>query len=140
MIYQVTSCLLIPQIVELAKDVPGTPLDALRETLVNSISRKDARIFVDEKEGKIRGFIFATVEELEGKDALFIQFCVVRPTQNEGNICNELLARVRKWGQESELRTMYFMTARNPKAFARKYHFRFHATVLKRSLDYERTF
>lgn len=134
MIYQLTSGLLINQLEAMAKTVPGAPVQALRDMLVNSIGRKDARVFVDEKDGKVNGFIFATVEEIDGRDSIFIQFCVVKPNPNEPNTCNELLSKVRKWGEEIKLRDMYFQTRRNPKAFARKYKFHYHTTVLKRSL------
>lgn len=133
MIYQLTNALLIPALEEMAKTVPGASVSALRDMLVETFRRKDSRIFVDEKDGKINGFIFGTVEQFEGQDAVFIQFCVVRPG-NEQNIFNELLAKMRKWTREAGLKHFYFMTGRNPRAFERRTKMTFHAAVLKGSV------
>jgi N-acetylglutamate synthase-like GNAT family acetyltransferase len=131
MIYQLRNVLLIPKILDLAKALDTDP-KALETALIRSLGRKDAILFVDEKDGVLDGFILATVEEFESKDAAFIQSCVVQPTTNEKNVCHELLARVRRWAADQGITEMYFMTKRNHKAFQRKYNFRYHATVLKR--------
>lgn len=139
MIYQLTNVLLIQKLLEMARVVPDTDLNALEATLLNSLRRKDARIFVDEHKGEIKGFIFASVEEIDGKDAVYIQFCVIKPDANERNLGMELLSKIRRWAREAGLKDMYFSTRRNVDAFKRKYKFRYHNTMLRRSVDDERT-
>lgn len=133
MIYKLTNALLIPKLADLMKALETDPV-LLQEMMVESLTRSDSRIFVEEKDGLARGFIFATVETFEGKPAVFIQSCSVKPDDNERLVCFELLARIRKWGTELGLKDMFFMTRRSPEAFKRKYHFKYHTTVLRRSL------
>lgn len=133
MIYQITNALLIPKLLDLMKALETDPV-LLQEIMIQSLARSDSRIFVEEKDGQARGFIFATVETFEGKESVFIQSCSVKPDDNERLVCFELLARIRKWGSELGLKDMFFMTRRSPEAFKRKYHFKYHTTVLRRSL------
>jgi len=139
MIFQAETPLIVPKIMVLAKKLENDP-SVLEKELLESFQREDARIFVEQKDGNLRGFIFATIEVLEGAEAVFIQSCVVLPDVNEKSVCNELLARVRKWGAQLGMKDMYFMTRRSPDAFKRKYHFRYHSTLLKRRINDERTF
>ena len=121
MIFQAETPLIVPKIMVLAKKLENDP-SVLEKELLESFQREDARIFVEQKDGNLRGFIFATIEVLEGAEAVFIQSCVVLPDVNEKSVCNELLARVRKWGAQLGMKDMYFMTRRSPDAFKRKYH------------------
>lgn len=134
MIYQITNALLIPKILQLARVIPDTNLKALENMIINGIGRKDSILLVDEKADEVNGFIFATVEELEGESVVFIQTCVNKPTNNEENVVHELLAKVRAWGRKQGLKQCFFMTRRSARAYERKYGFRYHTTVLKRSL------
>jgi len=129
MIFHCTNVLYIPKLIELAKTVQDANHEALERMLVAGMGRKDSRLFVFEKEEKIKAFMFVTVEEVEGEDAAFIQFCVSIPDANERNVVNELLNRTRGWAGELGLRWIYFMTRRDPRAYARKYKFRHHKTI-----------
>jgi len=131
MIYHCTNVLNIPNLIELSRAVPDSNPQALEKMLIAGMGRKDSRVFVFEREEKIKAFIFATVEEFEGEDAAFIQFCVSIPDANERNVVNELLNRVRTWAGELGLSNMYFMTRRDPRAYARKYKFRHVKTIQK---------
>lgn len=131
MIYQVKNVLLIPKILELAKVLDTDP-KALEAALIKSLGRKDAILFVDEKDELLNGFILATVEEFEGEDAVFIQSCVIKASANESNVGHELLTRIRRWGADRGLKFIYFMTRRNPKAFQKKYNFSYHTTVMRK--------
>ena len=134
MIFQLTNPLLIPEVVKLGAAVPETDLEVLKRAMISGIGRRDARIFVYEKDNEFKAFIFATMEEFECEDAVFIQFCVIVPMTNDRDIGMELLNKVREWGSAAGAKWIYTMTDRNPKAFSRKYKFRYHKTVLKRSI------
>lgn len=134
MIYKLDNALLIPKVLTLARALPDPNLPALEGMIIKGIGRKDAALFVDEKAEEVNGFIFATVEEFEGEDAVFIQASVIKPNNNHENVGHELLARVRAWGRARGLKQCYFMTRRSARAYERKYGFRYHTTVLKRSL------
>ena len=131
MIYQLRNVLMIPRILELAK-VLDTDQKALETCLIRSLGRKDGVLYVDEKEGALNGFVLATVEEFEGEDAVFIQSCVIKTDSNEKNVGHELLTRIRRWAADRGLTYMYFMTQRSPKAFQKKYNFKYHTTVMRK--------
>lgn len=134
MIYQLTNPLLIPKLLEMAKAVPDTPLDKLEKMLIEAMTSKQAKIFVDEKNNEIRGFIFGSVENLEGEDCIFIQFCIVKPIKEERHIGFELLLKMRLWGKELGLNYIYTITDRNPKGYIRKYGFEHYANVLRKKI------
>lgn len=134
MIYRIKNALLLPKILQLARALPEPNLPALEAIIIKGIGRDDAALFVDEKDGEVNGFIFATVEEFEGEPAAFIQASVIKPKNNQENIGHELLARVRSWGRDCGLKMLYMMTRRSARAYERKYNFKYHMTVLKRSL------
>ena len=133
MIYPITHALLIPKVMELARVLETDP-EILEKKMIACIGRKDAVIFISEKADDLNGFILASIEEFNGSDALYIQACVIKPDANEKNIGCELLSKIKKWGREQGVSDIYFMTRRNPKAYQRKYHFKYHATVLKGSI------
>jgi N-acetylglutamate synthase-like GNAT family acetyltransferase len=133
MIYESSSPLLIPRLLEMAKSIPDMPISELEKMLVGSISSHTAKIFVEEKEDEIRGFVFCSNEVFDGKDACFIQVCAIKPL-NE-NIGYELLHKVKMWAKDNKLEFMYFITKRNPKAFEKKYKFDYHGTVLRKKVE-----
>lgn len=134
MIYQLTNPLLIPKLMEMARVVPNTPLDKLEKMLISAISDKNSRIYVAEKGGEIKGFMFGSVEEFDGEDVIFIQFAVVKPEEDEKYTCYELLLKFRLWAKESGLKWLYTMVQRNYKPFKRKYGFEPYAMVLRREI------
>jgi N-acetylglutamate synthase-like GNAT family acetyltransferase len=137
MIIALSNPLLIPRLIEMAHAVPDAPKDVLERQLARAISRPDAVVYVDDFKGEIRGFIYASIENFDGEDVCFVQFCVVKP-EIASYVCFELLGRVRVWANERGLKWIYTMTARNYKPFMKKYKFEFAYTVLKRRVVDER--
>jgi len=135
MIYETSNPLLIPRLLEMAKVIPELPLDELEKMLIGGISSPKAKIFVEEKEEEIRGFLFATIEGFDGKDVCFVQVCAIRPVKEENYIVFELLTKTKLWAKENKLEYLYFITKRNPKAFERKYHFDYYGTVLRKKVE-----
>ena len=137
MISEITNPLLINRILELARIVPDTPIDKLKKMLIEGLTSKQAKIFIDEKNGEVRGFIFATVEQMEGEDCVFIQFCVIKPIKEERYIGFELLLKIRLWVKDLGLKYIYTMTPRSSKPFIRKYGFKFYTNVLRLRVNKE---
>ncbi len=136
MIIRLTHPLLIPKLVDMAKVVPGAPIEHMADVLIEAVyDEKGSRIFVDEKDGVVKGFIYGSLEHWQGEPVVYVQLCVVLPTERYS--CHELLARIEAWARENKIKHIIFVTMRNWKAYARKYHFAFDGTVLKRSVKNE---
>jgi len=133
MIYETKNVLLIPRLLEMAKTIPDLPLPELEKMLIGGINSPNTKIFVEEKEDDIRGFMFVSIEGFDGQDACFVQVCAVKPT--EENIVFEMLHRVKLWAKEKNVEYIYFITKRSPKAFERKYHFKYYGTVLRKRVE-----
>jgi len=134
MVLQLSNPLFIPKILDLAKVIKEMPLDVLEKMLLSGINDKDTVIYIDERNGEVRGCIFASKEKWNGEDVAFIQFCSVRPIGEENYICFELLTKVRVWAKDNDIQTLVFTTKRNPRLFERKYGFKYEGAILKRSV------
>ena len=134
MIYETSSPLLIPKLLELAELVPNLPIPELEKILINGISSPNSKILIEEKDDEVRGFLFASIESFDGQDCCFVQVCAVKPTC-ETNIVPELVHRIKLWAKEKQVEYLYFMTRRNSKGFERKYHFDFYGTVLRKKVE-----
>ena len=132
MILELNNPLVVPKIMELAKVVPGTPIEYLEKMLLDAIGDKLSAIYYHDKEGAVKGFIFASEETWESERVAFIQFCVVMPDSYENFICFELITKIRLWAKDRGIKTMIFSTKRNYKPFVRKYKFELTGYILKR--------
>ena len=126
---------MIPKLVEMAKAIPDLPIEELEKMLVGGIVSPSAKIFVEEKDHDIRGFLFSTIEMFDGKDSCFIQVCAIKPIPEENQIGFELLHRAKMWAKENKLEYMYFITKREHKGFERKYKFDYYGTVLRKKVE-----
>jgi len=138
MIQRIENPLLLPKILSLAKAIDDMPIEKLEKMLVAAFTSKDARVYVDEKDNEVRGYIFGTIEQLDGEDCVFIQSCAIKPEEEERYVGFELLTKMKLWAKERGLHNLYMMTKRNQKAFEKKYHFEFAYSVLKKGVDDER--
>jgi N-acetylglutamate synthase-like GNAT family acetyltransferase len=130
--------LLIPKLVKLAEIVPNTPTEKLKKFMFATLNKTNTKAYVDYLDGEIRGFIYASIEEFDGEKCVFIQFCVIRPDDNERYVGFELLNKMKLWAIENNISQIYFLTHRDPKGFIRKYHFEEYGVVLKMDLNKER--
>jgi N-acetylglutamate synthase-like GNAT family acetyltransferase len=137
MIIEFDNPLLIPKLIKLAEAVPNTPLEKLKRFMFLTINKPNSKAYVDIHDGVIRGFIYASLEEFDGESCVFIQFCVIKPCEEEKHIGFELLTKMKLWAQENKVTQIYFSTARNPAAFVRKYHFEHYGSILKLDLTKE---
>lgn len=140
MIYELTSTLEVQRIIDLGRDVVKAPIEILRKKIINAITHQDSKVFIyRNKDAEIKGFIFGTMEEMDGEDCVFIQMCVVDPKhidrQAERLLTLELVAKINEWAKERGIKTMYFLTHRNPAAFERKFKFKLDYFLMKRSVQ-----
>ena len=135
MIREIDNPLLLNKILELAKNIPDTPLPTLEKMLIEALTSKEAKIFIDEKNNEIRGFIYASVEQWQGEDVVFIQFTVIKPIQEERYIGFEFITKMKLWAKEKGIKSIITVVKRNPKPFMRKYHFINEGTVLKMDVN-----
>jgi len=139
MILQITTPIFMTRILDLAREVPDVPYDVLNKMILAGINDKDSIIYIDEKEGIVNGFIYASKERWNGEDVCFIQFCVIKPNKdfddtNEKYIGYEFMNKMRLWAKEKELKNLIMVTKRNPKLYERKYQFKQDGVILKRSV------
>lgn len=132
MILELNNVLLIPKLLTLAKSVPDVPLDVLENMLLEAIPDKQSKIYIDDHEERVRGFIFGSKETWQGEKVVFIQFCVVEDSGAHKFICFELLTKLRLWARENEIKTLIMSTKRNPKSYIRKYKFTLEGYILKK--------
>lgn len=130
MIYTVDNPLILPRIMQIATRIKDLPAhDVLRDRLLKAIISPNSTVLIDRLGEQIRGLIYASRENLDGKDVCFIHLCYIDP---KANIGHELLNRIRTWARKNDLDEIYMMTTRSSKGFERKYNFKFAYTVLKR--------
>ena len=145
MICELTSVFDVPKIVDLSRMVIRAPIEVLRKRVMNAITHPDSKVYLDRTdENDIRGFIFGSIEEMNGDTCVFIQLCIVKPVpQNptkedivhERQISLELLNKIREWARERGIKIIYFMTPRNPKAFERKFKFKLKSYLMFQEVD-----
>ncbi len=138
MIMEFTNPLFMPKVIKLAEIVPNTPIEKLKRFMFLTLNQKNTKAYIDNRDGEILGFIYASIEEFDGERCVFIQFCVIKPCSEDKYIGFELLNKMKLWAKENNITQIYFATARDPKAFIRKYHFEFHSTILKLDLTKEK--
>jgi hypothetical protein len=140
MVRQLENPLLLNRVLDLAKNIPDMDTSVLGNMLTNALASKKAVILVSEtREGELNGFAFATIENLDGEDAVFIQATYIKP-EDEKYTGFEFMTKMRLFGKDNRLNNIYMMTKRNPKAYMRKYKFEFAYTVLRRRIIDERSF
>jgi len=138
MIIEFTNLLSIPKLIKMAEVVPNTPLEKLKKFMFLTLNQPDTKAYIDVHDGEYRGFIYGNIVEFDGERCVFIQFCVIKPCEEDKYIGFELLNKMKLWAQASKITEIYFSTSRNPEAFIRKYHFEFHSTILKLDLTKEK--
>lgn len=129
MIHELTDKALIPELVRMAGEMTSAPTRTLHNMLSGAIGSGYAKVFLEEVQGYVEGYIFATIERYNGEDAGFIQMACVRPTSKIGP---SLLEEVEKWCKGEGLKNIYFICYRDPAPFCRKYKFSLHAYILKK--------
>jgi len=131
MIQVIDNPILLYQILDLAKEIPDTPIDVLENMLLKGIGSPDARIVVDKKDEHLRGFMFGSIERFQGEDVVFVQSCYVSP--KAPNTFHDLVANMNAWAKDRFIKSIICMTQR-PEAFARKYKFKILTHVVKREV------
>jgi N-acetylglutamate synthase-like GNAT family acetyltransferase len=132
MIIEVKNHILIPKILKLAGFIKDTPIEKLREMLIEAVNSTTSKILVEKKDDEIRAFLLASVEIFDGEKSAFIQSCYIDP--HAKGVGYQILNRVSEWAKEKGLSNIYMMTSRSPAPFIRKYKFQFQYSVLKRRL------
>jgi len=140
MILEVTTPLTIPKILEMARKMPHLPVKALEDMLIRGMASEKSKILVDDKEGVLRGFMYASIEHFDGQPVVFIQASYIKSDLDGAKyIGHEFISRMRAWAKESQIEYLYMMTPRNPKGYTRKYKFEFYTYVMRRRVNDEKT-
>ena len=121
----------INKILELAKDVKDTPIDKLKRFILESLNNPNAIIYVDRVDDEIQGFVFATVEQWQCEEALFIHICAIKPIPEEKYVGFELLTKLKLFAKDRNIKILLMATQRNPKPWIKKYRFSIEGTILK---------
>lgn len=138
MIMEFTNPLMVSKVIKLAEMVPNTPIEKLKHFMFLTLNQKDTKAYIDNRDGEIFGFIYASVVEFDTEKCVFIQFCVIKPGEGERGIGFELLAKMKLWGKDNGCQSIYFSTERDPKAWERRYNFKLHSYILKLDISKEK--
>lgn len=106
--------------------------DKLKERLTDGIENEASIIILDEKNGKVNGFVFASIENFNGEDVCFISACIVSPEMKQ--TVHDFIAKLKKWSKEKGLKRMILSTENHIEGFKKKYGFKYHATLLDMSV------
>ena len=107
--------------------------DKLRDYLEDAIKNDSSIVLLDEKDNRIDGFVFASVEEFNGDDVCFIHVCIV--AKEKKYTVHDFIGRLRAWSNERGLKTMIMSTNKHEKGFERKYGFKYLSTLMTLSVD-----
>ncbi len=115
------------------EDVFKISEDKLKTYFDHAINNESCIILLDQKDDKVNGFVYASVEEFNGEDVCFIHCCVVIPEMKY--TVHDFIARLRKWSAEKGLKIMIMSTDKHEKGFEKKYGFRYVSTLMSISVN-----
>lgn len=107
--------------------------EKLLKYLEDAIKNETSIILLDEKDNKVDGFVFASVEEYDGEDVCFIHTCIV--AKDKKYTVHDFIARLRKWSREKGIKTLIMSTNKHEKGFERKYGFKYLSTLMTMPVD-----
>ena len=131
MIYEISEELVIEPILNMIKarkDIFKIPEEKVKRYLQEGIQDKNSIIIIDEKDKKINGFVFASVEEFNGEDVCFIHSCIVDMSMKY--TVHDFIARLRKWSKERNLTAIIMSTPNHVEGFKKKYGFEYLSTLM----------
>lgn len=134
MIYQLKEKWAIEPIADMVaerKELFKISRNKLVEYLIRGTKNETSIIFIDEKDKKLNGFFFASIEEIDGDDVCFIHACIVDPEKK--HTCPEFLTRLRKWCVKSNIKKIFMLSNEHIKGVTKKYGFQHYANMM--SLD-----
>jgi len=109
--------------------------------IASGIGNPNALILIDEVEGSIFGFVYATIEEWNGEDVCFVQSCVITPDREKLNTGTMFLDKVNDWCRAKDIGRILFSCNIDEKgktranAFEKKYKFDKVAMILSKKVD-----
>lgn len=139
MIYQLREKWAVQPIMKMMRKVPD--LFKIAETkaldyFMRGLEDENSIIIVDEKEQTLNGFLFASIEELEGNDVCFIHACIINPHMRDTGF--EFLGRLRKWCNQKGIIDIFMMSNNHIKGFSQKYKFEPYSTLMKLKVNEEK--
>lgn len=120
----------INQVINNAGDIIDLDRNELKRMVLGSMFNDEKFIMADVDEGKMKAFLFATIEVLNGEDVCYIQSC---SSKKQGSV-QEMLDKLIVWAKQRGLKRLVFMTQRNPLAWQRKYKFNQTSFVMQREI------
>lgn len=130
LIQQVYDMETVELIVRGAVKIVGVDRNALKRMILGSLLDDQKFIMADREGDKLRAFMFATIENLNGEDVCFIQSCY----SDKKDAVQQMLEKCIKWSKGLDIKRIVFMTQRSPNAWARKYKFKLKSYVMEREI------
>lgn len=137
MVFRITNSLLVDKIDELIREIKfELPPHRIKELIVEGLQEnEDDLLLVEEKDGQMTGFTFASPVYFEGEPCLYIQFSYIR--RGNPNTGHEFMKRLREYAKEKGLKRLIFVTHRRPDGFMRKYKFKLEGYLLSQEVNDE---
>jgi len=130
LIEQVTDVETVELVVRGAVKIVGIDRSVLKRMILGSMLDDQKFIMADREGEKLRAFMFATIENLNGEDVCFIQSCY----SDKPEVVQKMLDKCIKWCHGLDIHRIVFMTQRSPRAWARKYKFKLKSYVMEREI------
>lgn len=115
------------------KDLFRIRKDKLEDYLSRAVEDDDAIIIINEKDRDIGSFLYASIEEIDGEEAVFINACISEPKKADSVF--ELLSRLMKWAASKNLDKIFFLSNVHMEGFKRKYGFEKYSELLFLNID-----
>jgi len=109
MILQADNAILIVQVIKKAEEILENPtLTELKRNLFAAMQSPKALVLMDKKDGEIRGFLIANIENVFDERATFIK--TIWYADGKFNILLEMINKVRDWTKDKGLNSVYVLS------------------------------
>lgn len=132
MILEITNAFQLPAIFKMADKIPNVKRSIIEVMLTKGLSRQDAKIISDIQDNEYVGFIYVSIENLNGENVAFIHLSYVKPGLiNSGH---ELLARLILWSKFLGISNIVASTHPSTKWLKKNYKFKSFSELIRRSI------
>ncbi len=135
MILQADNAILAAQVIKKAEEILENPIvKELRRNIFGALQSSNALILFDKKNGDIRGFLIANIENVFDERATFIK--TIWYAEGKFNILLEMINKVRDWTKDKGFNSVYVLSNNKDHDNFLKCKFDNAYCIMKREVDH----
>ncbi len=135
MILQADNAILAVQVIKKAEEILENPIvKELRRNIFGALQSSNALILFDKKNGDIRGFLIANIENVFDERATFIK--TIWYAEGKFNILLEMINKVRDWTKDKGFNSVYVLSNNKDHDNFLKCKFDNAYCIMKREVDH----